>query len=115
MCVFVLPFLGWLWKVGDSGLIILLMIGAIMAVLSFAWPHAVKPIFIGLMLAAAPIGIVVSEVAMLLIFLGVFLPIGLIFRLIGRDALRRKYDMSASTYWESKREPETVSSYYRLY
>lgn len=115
MSVFVLPFLGWLWKVGESGLIILLVIGALIAILSFAWPRAVQLIFVGLTLAAAPIGMVVGEAAMLLIYLGVFLPIGLIFRLMGRDAMQRNIDKSASTYWESKREPEKVSSYYRRY
>ena len=67
------------------------------------------------MLAAAPIGMVVGEIAMLLIFLGVFLPISLIFRLIKRDALRLKVDKNATTYWQPKSEPKQVSSYYRRY
>lgn len=115
LCVFVLPLLGWLWNVDASGLAIMLLVGSLVAVLSFAWPAAVKPIFVGLMLAAAPIGMVVGEIAMLLIFLGVFLPIGLIFRLLGRDALQLKIDKNATTYWQPKIEPKQVSSYYRRY
>ena len=115
LCVFVLPLVGWLWNVGTSGLAFTLLVGSIVAVVSFAWPAAVKPLFVGLMLAAAPIGMVAGEVAMLLIFLGVFLPISLIFRLLGRDALRLKVDKDATTYWQPKSEPKRVSSYYRRY
>ena len=68
--VFVLPLLGWLWNVNAYGLAIMLLVGSLVAVLSFVWPAAVKPIFVGLMLAATPIGMVVGELAMLLIFLG---------------------------------------------
>lgn len=115
LCVFVLPLLGWLWNVGASNLAVLLLVGSIIAVLSITWPAAVKAIFIGWMLIAAPIGMVVGELAMLLIFLGIFLPISLIFRLMGRDALRLKVDKDANTYWQPKSEPKQVSSYYRRY
>lgn len=115
LCVFVLPLLGWLWNVGASGLAGMLLVGSIVAVLSFAWPEIVKPIFVGLLLIAAPIGMVVGEIAMLLIFMGVFLPISLMFRLMRRDALRLKVDKTATTYWQPKSEPKQVSSYYRRY
>ena len=115
VCIFVLPLLGWLWNISQNGLAVMLFLGGLVSILSFAWPSAVKPIFIGLMLVAAPIGMVVGELAMLLIFLGVFLPISLIFRLMGRDALRLKIDKAASTYWQPKSQPKHVSSYYRRY
>ena len=93
----------------------MLLVGSLVAILSFAWPAAIKPLFVGLMMAAAPIGMVVGELAMLLLFLGVFLPISVIFRLIGRDALRLKIDKNATTYWQPKTEPKHVSSYYRRF
>jgi len=92
-----------------------MVIGITIAALSFVWPKAVNGLFVGLTLALAPIGMVVGEVAMLWLFFGLFLPIGLVFRLIGRDALQRRIDKDASTYWEAKREPEKVSNYYRRY
>ena len=112
---FLSPLFGWMWNISSSGLAIMTCIGALIAVLSFAWPPAIKPIFIGLMLVAAPIGMVVGELAMLLIFLGIFLPISLVFRLMGRDALRLKIDKNAASYWQPKSEPKQVSSYYRRY
>ena len=63
---FVLPLLGWLWNIRANGLTGMLLAGSLVATLSFVWPPAVKPIFVGLMLVAAPIGMVVGELAMLL-------------------------------------------------
>jgi len=115
VCIFVLPLLGWLWNFSANGLTGMLIAGSLVAILSFVWPPAVKLIFVGLMLVAAPIGMVVGELAILLIFLGIFLPISLIFKLTGRDALRLKFDKNAATYWQPKSEPKHVSSYYRRY
>jgi hypothetical protein len=63
-------------------------------------PQWMKPVFLGMTLASWPIGWAISHLAMALIFYGVFTPLALFFRLIGRDALRRKLDKSAATYWE---------------
>ena len=41
------------------------------------------------MVLAFPIGWTVSQVILLLMFYGLFTPIGLVFRLIGRDPLQR--------------------------
>jgi hypothetical protein len=76
-------------------------------------PKLAKPIFIGLMLVATPIGLVIGELAMISIYFGMFLPIGLFFRLIGRDALALKLDRNANSYWSAKKQPNGVRSYYR--
>jgi hypothetical protein len=76
-------------------------------------PKALKPLFVALSLAATPIGIVIGEVAMLLVYFGVFLPIGLLFRLKGRDALERNIDRSAKSYFRPKRQPADPAHYYR--
>ncbi len=115
LCAFVFPVLGWLTKIGQMGLSFLLVFGLLVAVLSFVWPIGVRWLFVGLVLAAAPVGIIVSELAILLIFLGIFLPTSLVFRLRGRDALGLKTDKYAATYWQPKREPTKVSSYFRRY
>jgi len=107
--------MGWLWRVDTSMLAILLMTGIVIAILSFALPNFVKPIFVGLTLVAAPIGLLAGELAMLLIFFGIFFPISLGFRMIKRDALKLTIDKNASTYWQAKRQPKGVASYYQRY
>ena len=44
----------------------------------------------------------VSHLVLAVFYFGVFSAVSLIFRLIGRDALRRRLDPSASSYWEPK-------------
>lgn len=66
-------------------------------------------IYLGLTLAAAPIGLAVSFLLMAAFYFLLLMPIGLFFRLIGRDALRRKFEPDARTYWlprESRKDPE---------
>lgn len=83
-------------------------------VLGMVNPRLLKFLYIGLSLITFPIGIVVSNLVLLLIFLLVFTPLALIFRLIGRDELRLRLDRAAPTYWR-KYDPERRSpaSYYR--
>ena len=84
-----------------------------MASLGFFAPMALKPIFVALMIVAAPMGMVIGELAMLAIYFGVFLPFGLVFRIIGRDALQRSICKQNATYWQSKAPPPSAASYYR--
>lgn len=105
------------WLVlGGAHVTILLWLGAaglLLAVTGIALPKALKPVFLALMIVATPIGIVIGEIAMLLIYFGVFFPIGLAFKLMNRDALQRKLDRNASTYWQAKAQPRNAASYYR--
>ena len=54
-----------------------------------------------------------TVIATLCVFFGVFLPIGLAFRLMGRDALQLKMARDTTTYWRSKPKPPHAGSYYR--
>lgn len=108
-----LPLLAWLWG-GSSGVIVALAItGVVIASTSLVRPTWVKPLFVGLMLLVAPIGAVVGELAMILIYYGMFVPIGLVFRAAGRDGLNLKLDRQAKSYWTSKKQPSNVAGYYR--
>ena len=91
----------------------LLAAGVALAVAGIVAPVALKPIFVALTVLALPIGLIVGELMMLLIYFGVFMPIGLLLRLRKRDALELKYDRLATTYWKPKKQPTDVSSYYR--
>lgn len=75
-------------------------------------PSAVRPLFVGWSIVAFPIGWVVSTAILALLFYGLFTPIGLVFRLSGRDllALRRR---STVTYWMPKPHAQNVKEYFR--
>ena len=108
-----LPAVGWWWAAHPRTLTWLGGIGLVVAVLGYIWPRLLKPVFIGLMFVTLPVGMVIGELAMGLIYFGVFLPIGLCFKWMGRDALKRELDRDGESYWEEKKSPVDVSRYYR--
>jgi hypothetical protein len=114
-CLILLPLIGWFWNASTTVIGVLFTAGAIIVALSYLMPTAAKGLFLGLILLTAPLGMIVGELAMLAIYFFIFVPIAVGFRLIGRDALQRKIDKSAGSYWQAKREPTDVSSYYRRY
>ena len=113
ICSLALPFLGWLWSGSPRMLMWLGGLGCVLALGGLLVPLLLRPVFIGLMLVALPIGLVVSELAMALIYFGVFLPIGVCFRVMKRDSLSRSLDRNSPSYWQDKKSPTNVSSYYR--
>ena len=112
VCLFALPLLGWLWGGGPT-VVIAAAAGLLLAVAGMARPKMVKPAFLALTLVAAPVGIVIGEAAMLSIYFGVFLPIGLVFRMMNRDGLQLKFDRRAKTYWQPRKQPRDAASYFR--
>ena len=89
--------------------------GLLLAVLGFLKPKLLQPLFVGASLLTLPIGLVVGEAVLLVIFFGLFAPMGLLFRLIGRDALQRRLDRGAKTYWQRKRQPASAARYYQQF
>lgn len=108
-----LPALGWLWGAGSTLVGSLAAAGLVLAALGFVAPIALKPLFVGLSVVTMPIGMVVGEITMALVYYGVFVPIGLLLRLTGRDVLHKGLDRGGKTYWEPKKKPAGMASYYR--
>jgi hypothetical protein len=80
-----------------------------------ARPGFIRPIFIGWMVAAFPVGWVISRMALGLAFYGVFTPIALAFKLCGRDVLDRSFQPEQQTYWTPKPAPREVLSYFHQF
>ena len=110
--LFALPLIGLLWKATWPVIGMLAAIGGVIAVLALIFPRAVKPLFVGLSVLTIPIGIVVGEIVLLSVFVLVFVPMGLVFRLIGRDSLRLRRQQT-TTWWQEKAQPRGAASYYR--
>jgi hypothetical protein len=109
----VLPLLGWLWGGSPQLIETLAIIGSVVAGVGLILPQSLKYLFIGLSVAATPVGLVVGELAMLLIYFCVFLPIGIVFRLTGRDSLQLRGPRSRQSYGEAKPQPASLKSYFR--
>jgi len=115
LCLVFLPSIGWLWGASTQVIAVLVGIAVMLAVGAWWRPNLVRPLYIGMSCIAVPIGMVVGEIAMLLIFFGLFLPIGLLFRLVRRDALKLRMDRTRVSHWQPKHEAEDVASYYQRY
>jgi hypothetical protein len=84
-------------------------------ILNFVIPSVFRKIFVIWMVLAYPIGWVVSQVALALMFYGIITPVALIFRMTGRDRLRRFKPANATSYWIKKETPTDVRRYFRQY
>ena len=84
-------------------------------VLAAVAPQALRWLYAGLTLVTLPIGLVISHIVMAALYYLVFTPTALVFRLIGRDALHRKADPSAKSYWQPRKQAEDVRRYFRQF
>ena len=104
----------WGWM--STAVKVLLAIGvAQLALLLLGVRHVTLALYVVLATVAFPIGFVLSHVLIALIYYVVITPIGLVFRLMGRDALGRRIDRSLPSYWHDRGAPRPASSYFKLY
>jgi RsiW-degrading membrane proteinase PrsW (M82 family) len=95
--------------------LVLGILAATIGPLGLIWPRAIKPVFIGWMVLVFPIGWTISHVMLGILFYGLFSPVGLLFRITGRDALALKPQRNAATYWQPKPQAEIKSQYLRQF
>ena len=74
-------------------------------------PQWVRWIYVGWMILAFPIGWTVSRVLLAMLYYGLITPIGLCFRLMGRDALALRPRPDLATYWSAKPAAVDLASY----
>lgn len=79
------------------------------------FPRANKPVFVALSIVAYPIGFVLSYVIMAFLFFGMLAPVGLFFRLTGRDVLHRRFEPELDSYWSDPRPRRGKDSYFRQF
>jgi hypothetical protein len=93
----------------------MLIVAGIFGFAALLAPFALKPVFVFLSVITAPIGIALSFFIMTIIFFGMFTPIGLFFKLIGRDAMNRKIELTRCSYWTEREPSPPTERYFRQY
>jgi polyferredoxin len=88
------------------------IIGGVAFVLGLIIPRSVQPLYSLLMFITLPIGWLVSNILLRVIFYGILTPIGLVFRMTGRDALHLKRQQVQS-YWKDRPQRLDLADYYR--
>ena len=88
-----------------------------MAVGSWVWGWVADRLGRRLVFAATvltfPLGWVTSRLLLAALYFGVFTPLGLVLRVLGRDALRLRACPKQASYWAEKPAPPDVSRYFR--
>ena len=94
----------WLW-----------VAAAVVTVVYYAVPAVRRPLWIGWMVAAFPIGWAVSHLILAITWLFVVTPIGLILRAVGRDPLQRRIDRDRTSYWTEHDPHGDPKRYFRQF
>jgi len=90
-------------------------VAVVVGALGLLKPAAVRWIFVGWMVLAFPIGWLVSQILLIMLFYLVLTPVAMLFRWRGRDLLARKPSVGRSSFWLPNQTPDDVRSYLRQY
>jgi len=94
----------WWWR-GDAGHRWAFGLSALTLLVTLAKPDWLAPANRAWMKLAELLHRVVSPIALGIMFFCVLTPMALVIRLIGRDAMKRRFDPAASTYWIERNPP----------
>jgi hypothetical protein len=101
--------------VGIQWAIIIITTGFGIFISSFVSLKLTRIIYLGLILVTFPIGWVISMILMTAFYFLLLTPLGLFFRLLGRDPLSRRFDPDAKSYWLNRRQTENLDRYFHQY
>jgi hypothetical protein len=105
---------GWMHQRTELA-IALAVLAATVGVLGLVKPAAIRPVYVGCMILTFPIGWIVSRLLLAVVFYGIFTPLGLLFRLLGRDALGIRPQPEAPSYWLPKPAVTDRRRYFRQF
>lgn len=74
-------------------------VGVGFALLGLVVPIVLKPIYKAWMSFAVVMGFVMTRVILTVLYFGMFTPIALLTKLLGKDLLDERWDKNATTYW----------------
>jgi hypothetical protein len=94
---------------------ILAILAVTIGVLGLTRPQWVRLIYVGWMVLAFPIGWTISQIMLAVMFVGLFAPIGLVFRVLGRDPLHRARRPDRESFWEPKPESVDLGRYFKQF
>lgn len=94
---------------------IVLAAAAVLSTLGLVRPGLLRPIYVGWVVAAYPIGWVISHLVIGVIFFLVVTPTGIVMRLLGRDPLHRQLEPERDSYWEPRSESDDPNRYFRQF
>lgn len=107
--------LRWRFGLPLSGLTGLCVFGILIFAASRLSIRLVRPVYVGLVLIGFPIGWTISHLVMLLFYFGIITPLAIVFRLLGRDELNRRWDPQCESYWSEPAGHDDIKRYFRQF
>jgi hypothetical protein len=101
-----------LWGLAIVSAIVALAAGTAILLCTLVWPRAARIIYVTLSAVGLPIGFVMSFVLLGAFYFLLLTPLALLFRLIGRDPLHRRFDPGASSYWVLRKPTASLDRYF---
>lgn len=92
-----------LWTIGGAGFVASLI------------PGLGRLLYIGWMGLGITIGIFTQPIVIGFAYVLLFVPIGFVFRAMGRDLMKRKMAAKGESYWEECEEPDDPETYFKQY
>ena len=101
-------------KHGAAGTeLIFLAVAAVGAFAAWLRPALLRPAYVVAATASWPLGLVMSFVTLAILFYAVITPVALVFRLVGRDRLKRRRSSGVSSHWRPVQPRTDLRDYQR--
>ena len=113
-CLLVALFV-WLRYEQSQLALVLAAVALVSILVSLVQPRILQPLFVILTVITFPIGIVVSHLLIAAVYYLVITPIGLLLRLGGRDAMKRRFPAGEESYWVEREIVEDQGRYFRQF
>jgi hypothetical protein len=94
---------------------VIIAVGFVIFISSLVCLTITRLIYVGLTAITLPIGMAVSFLVLTLFFYLIITPVGLVFRLIGRDSMKRKFDSNVDSYWVEHRPTQKLERYFHQF
>ncbi len=98
-----------------SGVTFIAGIGILFLITAAAVPQFLRLLYKPWMTLALILGFIMTRILLCGIYLLLFIPIGLLMRILGKDPLCRKLDPDARTYWIPKKYDANSSDRFERY
>ena len=109
LVLYVVKGLALFWALPIIALGLLIFLSSIVSV------KLTRVIYLSLVLLTLPIGWVVSFIVLTAFYFLLITPVALVFRLIGRDPLHRRFDAAAKSYWLKRNPPQDLDHYFHQF
>lgn len=104
------------WRENTTAGYVLAAVAVVVGMSGLLAPAKIRPVFVAATVLVFPIGWLVSHMILAVLFYGILTPVGMLFRIIGRDPLcRRRSAVSEASYWTTKRKPASSREYFNQF